>query len=92
MRRARPEHLRWLKANNHDLAPLTGQDHRALTAIDACWDLYAGGDFDAQAGALAAVRALLPAMQEQCRPLARELIAHWMDWPDRDRLWPKVAS
>lgn len=35
----RPEHLRWLKANGHDLAPLTGTDARALAAIAACWRL-----------------------------------------------------
>lgn len=85
-----PEHLRWLRANGHSTAPLTGQDRSALEAIDACWFLYARGDQDGINGALAAVRALLPAMQESTRPLARELIARAMDWPDRDRLWPLV--
>jgi hypothetical protein len=72
------------------LAALTGQDKLALEAIAACWQLYAAGDDDGRDGALAAVHALLPALQPQCRPFARELIAWAMDWPDRDRLWPLV--
>lgn len=91
MRTVTPEHLKWLKANKHDLRPLTGQDRRALAAVDACWGLYSNSDADGQRGALAAVHALLPAMQEKCWPLARELIARSMDWGDRDRLWPLVS-
>jgi hypothetical protein len=73
------------------LAMLTGQDTRALTAIDAAWALYSCSDSDGMRGALAAVRSLLPAMQAQCRPFARELIARHLDWSDRARLWPSVA-
>lgn len=83
-------HLGWLKANGHSLAPLTGQDRRALAAIDACWQLLAMSDEDGRAGGIEAVKALLPALQEKCWPLARELIARAMDWSDRDRLWPLV--
>lgn len=85
-----PEHIRWLRDNGHGLGMLTGQDYRALAAIDACWQLYACGDSNGAAGALRAIRALLPAMQDKCWPLARELIARALDWPDRDRLWPEV--
>jgi len=74
------------------LAMLTGQDIRALGAISACWELYAGSDPVGQAGALAAVRHLLPAVQPQCRPFARELIACSLDWDDRDRLWALVNA
>ena len=74
------------------LAALTGQDARALSAIVACWELYASSDEDGQRGALAAVRALLPAMQESTRWLARELIPFALDWSDRDTLWPKVVG
>lgn len=74
-----------------DLAMLTGQDARALEAIATCWNLYASSDDDGQRGALAAVRALLPAMQAKCRPFARELIAWALDWHDRERLWSLVA-
>ena len=74
------------------LAALTGQDARALRAIAACWGLYASSDEDGRRGALAAIQALLPAMQPQCRPFARELIAQQLDWSDRERLWPLVES
>jgi hypothetical protein len=87
-----PEHLRWLKLNGHSLGPLTGQDHRALAAIAACWQLYFSGDTNGQAGAITAVRALLPAMQSKCWPMARELIAFAGEWSHRDQLWPLVAS
>jgi hypothetical protein len=72
------------------LGALTGQDDRTLDAIAACWMLYAGSDDDGAQAALSAVRCLLPALQPQCRPFARELIAWALDWPDRDRLWPLV--
>lgn len=74
------------------LGALTGQDSRALGAIARCWDLYACSDDDGARAALAAVRALLAAMQPQCRFFARELIARSLDWSDRDRLWPLVSE
>lgn len=83
-----PEWVRWLDANGHDLGVLTGQDYRALGAIDACWQLAR----ESEANAVAAVRALLPLLQPSCLPFARELIARWMDWSDRERLWPKVIA
>lgn len=82
----------WLRANGHNTAPLTGQDARALDAIAACWDLYASGDSTAANAAIRAVRELLPAMQENTRPPARELIARSMDWIDRDRVWAVVEA
>lgn len=97
-----PEHwLAWLRACQKSptnpieargpLGMITGQDARALRAVAACWALYSGDD-NARAGALAAVRALLPAMQRECWPFARELIAQQLDWSDRDRLWPLVLA
>lgn len=71
---------------------LTGQDARALSAINACWALYASCDEEGERAALAAVRALLPAMQEKCRFLARELIAFHLDWNDRERVWRLVQG
>lgn len=72
------------------LAALTGQDVRALNAIVACWELYACSDEDGQSGAIAAARALLPAMQQSTQWIARELIPYALDWGDRERLWDLV--
>jgi hypothetical protein len=83
------EHLRWLKANGHSLAPLTGTDTRALEAIAATWMLYA---HTRSSGLLRAVAILAREMQVSTRPLARELIAWAMDWGDRDALWPAVED
>ncbi len=80
--------IAWLRANGHNLGALTGQDRRALDAIAHCWELYAIGDDDGRAAAIAAVRALAGGMQKKCLPFARELIAHVLDWDDRERLWP----
>ncbi len=74
------------------LASLTGQDASALDAISACWELYARSDCDGRDGALAAIRALLPAMLPHNRWIARELIPFALDWGDRERLWPLVQS
>lgn len=95
--------LQWLRECTKDphsltrLAPrslgaLTGQDTRALEAISACWQLYAGSDEAGQAAALRAARALLPALQPQCHRFAFELIAFALDWPDRERLWKLVGG
>lgn len=81
-----PEHIRWLKANHHNLGMLTGTDWRALEAIDACWRLYVNADDPGVV--LHAVRLLLQTMQQKCWHLPRQLIARAMDWGDIDRLWP----
>lgn len=74
------------------LAALTGQDVRALDAIVAALELYANSDDDGRHGAIAAIRALLPAMQENTRWIARELIPFVLDWDDRERLWPMFVG
>lgn len=101
---AAPKWRSWLRAAMRDpsspislprgltLAALTGQDAKTLDAIASCWTLYAGGDLDAERGALAAIRALLPALQPHCRPFARELIPWALDWHDRERVWPLVSG
>lgn len=97
-----PNWIKWLKACQRDpsspahqtaklLGALTGQDRRALSAISECWELYASSDSKGEIAALDAVRALLLALQPQCRVFAKELIAHSLDWSDRDRLWPLVS-
>jgi len=102
MRNMNPKWRTWLRTRIKDnyarpgdiplppLGALTGQDARCLSAIAACWELYAGSDEDGGQAALAAVQALLPGMQEKCRPFARELIAFALDWTDREKLWPLV--
>lgn len=76
----------------HGLGALTGQDGWALTAISACWELYSASDEDGQRAALEAVRNLIAALQPQCHPFARELIACSLDWSDRERLWALVTQ
>jgi hypothetical protein len=100
-----PQHwLAWLKACQKDewsskrlrlpgsFGMLTGQDMRALSAIAHCWALYARSDENGAAGAIVAVRALLPALQPECRGFARELIPQAMDWGDRERVWDRVMD
>jgi len=65
---------------------------RALGAIAACWQLCMNSDGDGEQGALAAIRALLPALQPQCRDFARELIAFAGDWSHRRKYWPLVSG
>jgi len=83
---------RWLRANGHDTSGLTGQDTRALEAVAACWEVYAGADEYGRRASIVAVRALLPAMQDKHHRYARELIARSLDWDDRDRIWAQVTE
>ena len=90
MRTPRPlrdEPLRWLAANKHDLAPLTGTDTKAAIAIAYAWQLFA---YTRSTAVLNAIRCLLSEMQPSTAPLTRDLIAWVMDWSDRDRYWPMV--
>jgi hypothetical protein len=86
------EAITWLKENGHDVGMLTGQDRRALEAITHCWDLCAIADQAGELAAIHAVRDLLNGMQPKCWSLAKELIAHSLDWHDRDRLWDRVMQ
>lgn len=81
---------KWLRGNGVDLAPLTGQDARALNAIAACWECYAAADDPGRRFVIIAVRTLLGCMQPKCRELTKKLIARSLDWSDVDRLWPQV--
>lgn len=73
------------------LAALTGQDVRALNAFVAALQLYSNSDENGERGALAAMRALLPAMQRSTQWIARELIPFVLDWDDREKLWPLIC-
>lgn len=83
------EHLRWLRANGHSTAALTGTDARALAAIAACWTLYT---VERNELVLEAVAALAQLMQSSVRPLARALIPWAMDWPDEQPVWTLVEA
>jgi hypothetical protein len=97
-----PPWVKWLRAVARNpaepagplppVAALTGQDFRALAAIATCWELHFAGDGAAQRGAIEAVRSLLPAMQRQCWPFARALIAYAGDWTHVEQLWPRVTG
>jgi len=76
----------------HALAPLTGQDARALAAFVHLVELYSCAD---RAGAEHAVRAMYhaaQAMQPTTRPLAQEVIAFVLNWDDRVTLWQRIGA
>lgn len=83
------EHAKWLRANGHSLAPLTGTDARALAAIAACWQLYA---VERQPHVIEAIGHLVLVMQPKCRHLAAALIPWAMDWSDQGPLWSLVCQ
>lgn len=86
------EPLRWLRGNGHDLAPVNGQDGKALLAIAACYRLWARGDADARRSAIKAVAQLASCMQAHTRPLAKALIPWALDWSHEEQLWPQVQA
>lgn len=79
------------KLRKGSLGALTGQDARAMSAFAAALKLYAASDETGERAGLAAMRAVLPAMQESVRWIARELIPFALDWHDRERLWPLLV-
>lgn len=71
---------------------MTGQDARMLSAVSACWEVYANADNAGRRGALEAVYALLPAMSPTARFVARELIPYALDWSFRDTVWGELEK
>ena len=86
----RSEHAKWLRANGHSLAPLTGTDARALEAIACCWQLYTV--VDRRQHVIEAVAQLALTMQPSTRSLARSLIPWAMDWSDEEPVWQLVRA
>jgi hypothetical protein len=74
------------------LAPLTGQDARALRAFVHLVELYAQSDASGRREALVALRATVLTMQLSTRHLAKKSIPHLMDWSDEERLWSQLAG
>jgi len=87
------EALRWLRANGHDLAPLTGTDVKTLLAIDALWRLRFGAGGEAPHIAFRAITTLLHehALQEKHWYLAIELVARYGDWSDVEPVRRELA-
>lgn len=77
----------WLKENlgPNSLGPLTGTDYRALTAAVTTLELYAYHTEPALLEAFAAI--VRSGLQPKNHELAYHMIAHVLDWHDRQRLW-----
>jgi len=93
VRSPRPERydapLVWLRANKHNLAPLTGTDVKALLAIAYSWRLYS---YTRRDEVIFAVAQLLRTMQPKCWRYAKALIPWAMDWSDELPVWFRVLD
>jgi hypothetical protein len=81
---------RWIceRLRNKDaLAPLTGQDWRALAAFFHLVALYGNSDRDGRAAAVAAMYHTVRAMQSSTRHLAKAGIPHVLDWSHEEEIW-----
>lgn len=76
----------WLQANLGDrcLAPLTGTDTKALSAVAHILLLYS---YDRSPEVLNAFALVVMRMQPHCQQFAYHAIAHAMNWEDRAVLW-----
>lgn len=83
----------WLKANlgPSALAPLTGQDSRALSVAVQALSLYSSCDYRAEVRALSAFHSAVMCMQESTRVLAYHSIAHLLNWSDRPIIWERAG-
>lgn len=79
-----------LTGDKHALAPLTGQDSRALAAFMHLVDLYGVSDNTGRSCAVAGMAACICAMQRSTRHLAKSVIPHVLDWGDEGPLWQRV--
>lgn len=84
----------WLThhCGKHALAPLTGQDSRALQAFVHLLDLYALADEKGRCRAVIALHSTLQAMQPSVRPLAKRTIPQSLDWGDEEPLWQRIKE
>src|SRR5579864_146849 len=83
----------WLKnrlEDKHALAPLTGQDWRALQAFFHLVDLYGSSDFNGRASAVLAMYHTVQAMQPSTRHLAKAGIPHVLDWSHEAEIWRQL--
>jgi hypothetical protein len=80
---------RWLLAQlgKDCLAPLTGQDARALHAFVHLAELYLCSDEAGQRQAIRAMAATVQAMQPHTRRLCKKSIPHVGDWGHEEQIW-----
>jgi hypothetical protein len=74
------------------LAPLTGQDSRALGAFVHLVALYGNSDGDGRRCALVAMASAVRAMQPSTRHLAKAAIPYVLDWSDEDPIWRRITE
>lgn len=72
------------------LAPLTGQDWRALQAFLHLVALYGNSDGDGRRSALLAMAYTVRAMQPSTRHLAKAGIPHVLDWSHEAEIWQQL--
>ena len=83
--------FKWLHANlgKGCLAPLSGQDYKALAAAVQLVPVWCNSD---DRGAVAqAFRIVVEQMQPECREMAFHAIAHPADWGHRFELWHQAG-
>lgn len=78
--------------DSHALAPLTGQDSRALSAFLHLVQLYGNADADGQRWALLAMAFTVRAMQPSTRHLAKAGIPHVLDWSHEAEIWQQLVA
>lgn len=85
----------WIRHRLQDrsaLAPLTGQDWRALEAFLHLVALYGNSDETGRQCAVMGMACCVCAMQPTTRFLAKAGIPHVLDWSDEDRLWAQIET
>lgn len=83
----------FLRARLNDrsaLAPLTGQDSRALAAFVHLVALYGNSDGEGRRAARQAMHHVVQAMQPSTRYFAKAVIPHVLDWSDEERIWQEI--
>jgi len=78
--------------NKSALAPLTGQDARALSAFLHLVRLWGSSDEDGCRNALLAMAYTVKAMQPSTRHLAKAGIPHVLDWGHEEEIWRQLAA
>lgn len=85
----------WVRNRLHDkyaLAPLTGQDWRALYAFFHLVDLYGSSDGAGRRAAVIAMAHTALAMQPSTRHLAKAGIPHVLDWSHEAEIWQQIEA